>query len=131
MTQCMMAGCNGELDKEHPITIKTGCFSYSQAFGCATCGRVHSGDGSLMSSRRGDAVYLNDEGRYYNAEGLELLVYSFTTENYRKRRVRLKAQIVAAIKSEEELQCVDGKWLLCWNPRTDRWVPEDEVSAQF
>jgi len=131
MTQCMMAGCGGELDKEHPITIQTGCFSHSQAFGCATCGRVHSGTGGLMSSRSGDAVYLNEEGRYYNAKGLELLVFSFPTEGYRERRVRRKATIVAAINAPEDLQSVDGEWLLCWNPRTDRWVPEDEVSAQF
>lgn len=131
MTTCKMAGCGGELDKEHPIIIKTGCFSSSHAYGCGTCKRLHFGDERLVSSRSGDPVYLDDEGRYYQAEGMELFIYSFPTKKYRDRRVSRKATFVAAIKAASELGIIEGNWLLAWNPRNNRWVPLEQVSELF
>jgi hypothetical protein len=128
---CNMAGCSGELDKQNPVVIHGWGISQTQAFACATCKRVHHSTGELYSSRRGRAVYLDEEGKCRDTEEMELFVFSFPEEKYLTNRYSRKATFVAAISSPDDLQYVEGEWLLCWNPRTEHWVLDEEVSALF
>jgi len=49
--------CNGEVNEEIPITLKTGCSGATLAYPCSDCERLHYSYGSSVLSQGGKKVY--------------------------------------------------------------------------
>lgn len=58
---CAKSGCKGRL-LEFPVSLMFICpesgNDFIEAFPCATCGRLHWGDGSLVCNKSGDEIAL-------------------------------------------------------------------------
>jgi len=59
--KCREKGCTGSVDLDKPVTLQTGCSSYSSAYPCNKCGRLHWYFGKYVSgvrNRKGEKTFV-------------------------------------------------------------------------
>jgi len=61
--KCRNEGCTGKVDMRKSVSLMIGCGglcggSYSHAYPCDTCGRLHWKDGSPVFNRAGQKAFL-------------------------------------------------------------------------
>ncbi|MCX6740975.1 MAG: hypothetical protein NTY61_01085 [Candidatus Parcubacteria bacterium] len=57
--KCQEVGCDGEIDWDTFITIRTECVRFVQAFPCSKCGRLHWVDGEVVPVENGEGAFLH------------------------------------------------------------------------
>ncbi len=130
MKTCSMHGCGGDIDENVFVWLRNGCSSVIRAYPCKKCNRLHFACGALVFSRRGDPVYLG-RNVCQTLEDTHLLVFRFPTEQSRDRRDKRNMKFVSSITNLQDFSAIAGPWLLCWNPRTEKWVPEEQLAKAF
>lgn len=117
--KCIVIGCGGTLDFKNPYRLQTGCHSYSAAFACNKCGRLHSDEGVPYFNRPGNPVY----AKIGLLKELHLLVWQFPNESAMKRRDIDTAQsvLVGEACKVSDLEAFSGLYL-CHNPRSNRFM---------
>jgi hypothetical protein len=66
--KCTEENCTGDVDLENVTRVQTSCHSFSAAYACNSCGRLHflSGDKKIsvvgISNRQSKKAYLTKNG---------------------------------------------------------------------
>lgn len=126
--KCQMVSCNGQLDETCRHSVKIGCWAYTSAYPCITCGRLHFADGTLVSTRAGFPVYTQN-GQRVDLQNTHLIAYAFRTEAAWKRRRAKQALFVGEVAAVADMGLVEGPWVLYWNPQKKRWMPAEDAKT--
>ena len=63
--QCQEAGCNGKIDWDTFITIRTECVRFEKTFPCSKCGRLYWVNGSAVFGEGNEKVFLRGRRAVY------------------------------------------------------------------
>jgi hypothetical protein len=124
--KCRMIGCLGKIATKPGTYLQTGCQMHSPAYQCNVCGRLHTYEGNPFFNRPGNPVYLKKDGLSFD-EVQHVTVWRFKTKADFQNRDADNATFLGEAAKVGDLDSVTGKYLLCFNYRTQDWITMEDA----